>query len=165
MEHAITLSEETYAALQRQAARSHQSPDRLAEDWLKQHLDLERYPELEWREGPGGWRVGIKGTAIDVYTIVGYSRAGYSPQEIAGDPLPRLSLDQVGAALRYYAEYSDEIDRILADTETEAAQTQLKRALGPTAYHRLTGSPPQPGVTREPPADYNPGSSPPDEPD
>ena len=122
MEHTITVSEETYAALQRQATRSQQSPDRLAENWLKQHLDLERYPELEWREGPGGWRVGIKGTAIDVYTVVGYSRAGYNPQEIAGELLPRLSIEQVGAALRYYAEYPDEIDRVLAESETEAAQ-------------------------------------------
>ncbi|MBU0705529.1 MAG: hypothetical protein KKC18_16895 [Chloroflexi bacterium] len=54
--------------------------DALAESWLKQRLDLGRYPELKWRYGPGGWRVGIGDTAIDVYTVVGYSQIGYSPQ-------------------------------------------------------------------------------------
>jgi len=68
---------------------------------------------MEWRQGPGGWRVGIRDTAIDVYTVVGYSQAGYSPQEIASDLLPRLSLEQVRAALRYYAEYPDEIEHTL----------------------------------------------------
>ena len=61
MERTITVSEHVYAALKRQAARTRQSLDALVENWLRQHLDLERYPELEWREGPGGWRVGVKG--------------------------------------------------------------------------------------------------------
>ena len=76
MELTITVSEQIYAALQRQATRSRKPMNTLVESWLKQHLDLERCPELEWRQGPGGWRVGIKDTVVDVYTVVGYSRAG-----------------------------------------------------------------------------------------
>lgn len=91
MERTITVSEHVYAALQRQAARSHKSLDTLVEDWLRQHLDLERYPELEWRQGAGGWRVGVKGATIDVYIVVGYSQIGYTPQEIATELLPGLS--------------------------------------------------------------------------
>jgi len=155
MERTITVSEPIYAALQRRAARSHTPLDALAENWLKQHLDLERYPDLEWRQGPGGWRVGIKGTAIDVYTVVGYSQAGYSPQEIAGELLPRLSLEQVRAALRYYAEYPDEIDQILAESGTEASKAQLYRTLGPEAYRRLTGLSDQPRVVQEARARYD----------
>ncbi len=60
---------------------------------------------MSWRQGPGGWRVGIEGTALDVYTVVGYAQAGYGPQEIAEEMLPGLSPEQVRAALRYYAEY------------------------------------------------------------
>jgi uncharacterized protein (DUF433 family) len=128
MERTITLSEQVYLALQRQATRSRESINVLVESWLKQHLDLERYPELEWREGPGGWRVGVKGTVIDVYTVVGYSQAGYSPQEIADELLPRLGLKQVQVALRYYAEYPDEIDRFLAQGEVEAVKALLYRS-------------------------------------
>jgi uncharacterized protein (DUF433 family) len=131
MERTITVSEHVYAALQRQATRSRKPLDTLVEDWLRQHLDLKRYPELEWRQGAGGWRVGVKGTAIDVYTVVGYSQIGYTPQEIASELLPRLSPEQVQAALRYYAEYPEEVDRILAVSETEASQARLYRTVGP----------------------------------
>jgi uncharacterized protein (DUF433 family) len=126
----------------------------LVEDWLKQRLDLERYPELEWREGPGGWRVGIRSTAIDVYTVVGHSQVGYSPQEIAEELLPHLTVDQVHAALRYYAEYPDEIDRILAEAQTEASKARLYRRLGPEGYRRVTGLSEIPQVIREDRADY-----------
>ena len=155
MERTITVSEHVYAALQQQAERSRQSPDRLAETWLRQHLDLERYPELEWRQGPGGWRVGIKDTAIDVYTVAGYSQAGYTPQEIAGELLPRLSLEQVRAALRYYAEYPDEIEQSLAESETDISKARLYRTLGPAAYQRLTGLSDQPRIIQETRTQYD----------
>ncbi len=56
MERAIMVSEQVYTTLQRQATRSRKPLDALVEIWLKQHLGLEHYPELEWRQGPGGWR-------------------------------------------------------------------------------------------------------------
>ena len=124
------------------------------EGYLKQHLDLERYLGLEWREGTGGWRVGVKGTAIDVYTVVGCSQAGYSHQEIVDELLPRLGLEQVQAALRYYAEYPDEIDRILAQGEAEAVKAQFYRSLGPEGYRRLTNLSGEPRAIREARARY-----------
>jgi len=63
--------------------------------------------------------------------------------------LPRLSLEQVRAALRYYAEYPDEIDQILAESETEASKAQMYRTLGPKAYRRLTGLSDQPRIVQE----------------
>lgn len=154
MGQTISISEQVYTALQRQAERSSKSLDALAELFLKQHLDIERYPDLEWRQGPGGWRVGIKDTAIDIYTVVGYSRAGYSPQEIAEDVLPQLSLQQVHAALRYYADYPGEVDQILAENETETSKAWLYRTLGPAAYRRLTNSSGIPRAIREADARY-----------
>ena len=154
MERTIALSEQIYLALQRRATRSRESINVLVESLLKQHLDLERYPELEWREGTGGWRVGVKGTAIDVYTVVGCSQAGYSHQEIADELLPRLGLEQVQAALRYYAEYPGEIDRILAQGEAEAVKAQFYRSLGPEGYRRLTNLSGQPRAIREARARY-----------
>jgi uncharacterized protein (DUF433 family) len=156
MERTITISEEIYAALQREADQHQQDADTLAEGWLRQHLNLDKYPDLEWRQGAAGWRVGIKGTAIDVYTAVGYSQAGYSAQEIAGDLLPQLSLEQVHSALRYYADYPDEIDRILAESEPEAIKARLYRSLGPTGYRRLTAETEEPTRIREARARYRP---------
>jgi uncharacterized protein (DUF433 family) len=155
MGRTIIVSEKVYAALQRQAIHDRKPVDTLAEGWLKQRLDLERYPELEWRQGSGGWRAGIKDTAIDVYTVVGYSHAGYSPQEVADELLPILSAELVRTCLRYYVDYPDEIDRILAESETEVSKARLYRTLGPEGYQRLTGSPDQPRVIREARARYD----------
>jgi uncharacterized protein (DUF433 family) len=155
MEHTITVSEQVYLALQRQATRRRKPLEVLAENWLKQHLDLEHHSDLEWRQGPGGWRVGIQDTAIDVHTIVGYSHLGYTPQEIADELLPRLSLEQVHAALEYYAEYPDEIDQILAESEPEATKARLHRTLGPTIYRHLIGVSEQSDVVQETRPPYN----------
>jgi uncharacterized protein (DUF433 family) len=154
MERTIKISEEIYAALQHQASQQRQDADTLAEGWLRQHLNLDQYPDLEWRQGAAGWRVGIQGTAIDVVTAVGYSQAGYSVQEIAGELLPQLSLEQVRTALRYYADYPDEIDRVLAESEPEAIKARLYRSLGPTGYRRLTGETEEPTRIREARARY-----------
>jgi uncharacterized protein (DUF433 family) len=129
MAHTITVSKELYTALQHQALRCGQPVEELVEAWLKQHLRLDAYPDLEWRQGPGGWRVGLSGTAIDVYTVVGYSQAGYRAEEIAGELLPNLSLEQVRSALRYYADYPDEIDQALAENEPELMKVRLYRTL------------------------------------
>ncbi len=139
MERTITISEQIYGSLKRQAERTQEPLEALVETWLRQHLDIELYPELEWREGPGGWRVGIKGTAIDVYTVVGYSQAGYSAEDIARELLPRLTLKQVRTALNYYADHPEEIDHILAESEAVTSKARLYRALGPTDYYKITG--------------------------
>ena len=154
MERTIAISEEIYAALEREASQHRQDADTLAEGWLRQHLNLDKFADLEWRQGAAGWRVGIKGSAIDVYTVVGYSQAGYSAQEIAGDLLPQLSREQVGSALRYYADYPDEIDRILAESEPEAIKARLYRSLGPTGYRGMTGETEEPARIQEARARY-----------
>lgn len=154
MLHTIKISEEVFAALQHQAGQNELTPDALAELWLKQRLNLERYPELEWRQGSGGWRAGIKNTAIDVYTVVGYAQAGYEAQEIATEILSQLTEQQVQSALTYYAEYPAEIDQILAESSPEAVKARLYRTLGPKAYHQMTGSVETPQMVREAQAKY-----------
>ncbi|HEX9926223.1 MAG TPA: hypothetical protein VGD99_26435, partial [Anaerolineae bacterium] len=67
MTYTIKVSKDVYAVLQQQAMYQQTQADQLAEGWLKQHLNLAAFPDLEWRQGAGGWRIGVKGTAIDVY--------------------------------------------------------------------------------------------------
>lgn len=154
MKRTITISEALFLALQHLAEHRQESVDSLAEIWLKQLLRLDRYPGLEWREAVGGWRVGLKDTAIDVYTIVGYIHSGATPAEIANELLPQLSLDQVRVALRYYADFPEEIDRILAESVPEAIKARLYRTLGPQDYYRLTGTTQTPHRIREDRAKY-----------
>ncbi len=140
MTHTVTLSEQLHNALQKRAQSTHTSPDSLVEQWVRERLDLEQYAPLEWRRGPSGWRVGIKGTAIDVHTVVGYSQVGYTPQEIAEEILPALSLTQIHTALRYYADFPDEIDEALSRNDPDMSKARLYRSLGPTLYYQVTGS-------------------------
>jgi uncharacterized protein (DUF433 family) len=154
MERTVTLSEQTYQALQQRASRTQKPVDVLAEEWIRERLDLDRFPELEWRQGPSGWRVGIRDTAIDVYTVVGYSQAEYSAKEIADEMLPRLTLDQVRAALRYYAAHPEEIDERLAAANPEVSKARLYRELGPAGYRQFTGSAEVPRIIQESRANY-----------
>ncbi|MCB9103917.1 MAG: hypothetical protein H6633_06695 [Anaerolineales bacterium] len=48
MERTITISEELFLALQHLAEHRQESTDSLAESWLKQLLNLDNYPDLEW---------------------------------------------------------------------------------------------------------------------
>lgn len=154
MTHTITLSKKVHDALQRRALFTHSSPDSLVERWVKQRLELDVYSELTWRHGPSGWRVGVKGTAVDVYTIVAYSQIGYTPHEIAVELLPALSLEQVRTALQYYADYPNEIDYILSQNEPEMSKARLYRSLGPKAYRQVTGSSTLPRIIADTRAPY-----------
>ena len=58
------------------------------------------------------------------------------------------------AALRYNAEYPDEIDRILAQGEAEAVKAQLYRSLGAEGYRRLTNLSGEPRAIQEARARY-----------
>jgi hypothetical protein len=71
--------------------------------------------------------------------------------------LPQLVESQVRAALKYYAEYPDRIDAILADTQPKAVKAQLYKRLGPEAYEKLMGQRAEPAVIRELRSPYNPG--------
>jgi uncharacterized protein (DUF433 family) len=149
MTYTTTLSEQAHNALQKRAQFVQSSPDRLAEEWVRERLNLDQYPELALRQGESGWRMGIKGSGIDVYTVVGYSQLGYTPQEIAKEILPMLSLAQVRAALCYYADFPDEIDRILSLNDPDIAKARLYRSLGPTLYYQVTGSSTPPRIIAE----------------
>jgi uncharacterized protein (DUF433 family) len=139
MGRTITVSDQLYSALEKQAKRGHEAVEQLTERWLSERLDLARYPELVWREGPGGWRAGIRNTAIDVYTIIGYIRAGYTAQDIADDLLPQLSIAQINAASQYYAEHPDDVDSTLRESEPTAITERLQRVLGSDSYGKLVG--------------------------
>jgi hypothetical protein len=87
--------------------------------------------------------------------VVGYSLADYSAQEIADEMLPRLTLDQVRTALRYYAAHPDEIDERLAATDPEVSKARLYHELGPAGYRQFTDSTEVPRIIQESRANYS----------
>jgi hypothetical protein len=52
MGHSITLSEQTYRALQHEAARSHKTVEGLVEEWLQERLAIERAHEARQIQYP-----------------------------------------------------------------------------------------------------------------
>jgi uncharacterized protein (DUF433 family) len=62
---------------------------------------------------------------ISVHDIAVTHNQGYSPEEIARDHYPVLTLPQVYAALLYYYEHKEEIDREIAE---EAADIKARAA-------------------------------------
>jgi hypothetical protein len=72
-------------------------------------------------------------------------------------------LEQIRAALRYYAEYPEEIDRALVEGEAEAVKAHLYRSLGPAGYRRVTGLPGPSRIIQEARARYDEGDEDSDE--
>ena len=97
------------------------------------------HPCVETVQSRSGPRAVIKGTRIGVDVIVGYNQAGYSPQEIARDVLPHLTLAQVYDALSYYKDHRAVIDQSLQTHTSEAWRERLRQRMGTAAAEQLLG--------------------------
>ena len=137
MERTITVSERLYRALQQEAARNRRSPDDLAEELLRSGL-LPQHPHIEEIAGCSGPRAVIRGTRVGVDVILGYSRAGYTPEEIATEILTHLTPAQVYDALSYAHDHPEAL-KALDVNSVSAWQAHLRERLDPEAYARLTG--------------------------
>jgi len=132
------VSEALYRLVVKEAAAQRRSPDEVAEDLLARHL-LPQHPHVEQVASRSGTRAVVRGTRVGVDVIVGYMRAGYTPEEIAADVLPHLTLAQVYDALSYFYDHSDEIEEMLDVHTIDVWQERLKERLGEAAYLRLAG--------------------------
>ena len=83
---------------------------------------MERHPGIVFRSGPAGRRAGLI-SGPDVWEVV---RAAGVDEKSREDIAERtgLTAEQVGVALRYYAEYSDEIGAWIRMVDEEAERTE-----------------------------------------
>ena len=95
----------------------------------KRHIDV--------TPGVCGGRARIAGHRIRVQDIVLWTEQGRSPDQIVAD-FPQLSLADVYAALAYYHDHREEIDRQIREDEQFVAQ--MKGQSGPGLLDRLRGS-------------------------
>ena len=140
MDGTIRISDPLYQIVAKETAARRRSPDEFAEEVLARQL-IPPHPHVEVVESRSGPRAIIRGTRIGVDVVLGYFRAGCTPEEIASEVLPRLGLARVYDALSYYHDHRQDIDRELAMREDGAWQSQLRERLGEAAYARLTGEP------------------------
>ena len=90
---------------------------------------LERQ-HIEVTPGVCGGKPRIAGHRIRVQDIVLWTEQGQSPDEIVSS-LPQLSLADVHAALTYYYDHRDEIDRQIREDDEFIAKTKADLGPGP----------------------------------
>jgi hypothetical protein len=83
---------------------------------VEEELRSRRHPLVAFRDGPSGRRAGLVG-GPDIWEVVGGLVGGDVPPEARVDRAVAvfgLTPAQIGAALDYYAEFTDEIDSEIA---------------------------------------------------
>lgn len=117
--------------LERRGARAGLNKSRLAERYIDEGLRMEDHPGIVFRDGPTGRRAALAG-GPDIWEVIAAVRAsGLAGEDAlaAAAEWGSLSLFQVRAAVRYYAEYPQEIDERIARNveEADAAELQWRR--------------------------------------
>ena len=92
---------------------------------------MEDHPGIVFRDGPTGRRAGLA-AGPDIWEVIATVRANGLDGEnalAAASEWANLSPSQVRAAVRYYAEYSQEVDERIARNveEADAAEAQWRR--------------------------------------
>ncbi len=138
MDATITLSERTYKLLTERAAQSQRPVAEIVEEALEQYL-LPPHPYVEKARMTSGWRPVIKGTRIPVSIIISYTRIGQTPEILAREIIPHVSLAEIYDALSYYHDHPAEIEREIEENTRMADPKYLRERLGEEGYRRITG--------------------------
>lgn len=121
--------------LDRLAARSREageSKSRLAQRYVEEGLRMDAHPDIFFQNGMTGRRAKLLG-GPDVWEVINVMRRfDGSPEEVIRETMAFTGLHArwVNAAIRYYADYRDEIDERLRrnDDETDRAYAEWQRA-------------------------------------
>lgn len=119
------LADSLVAALERHGRDRGETTSALAERYLEEGLRRDTHPLVVFRDGAAGRRASLAGARVDVAQVVDTFFASGKDVEQAARYLS-LPEPLVLAALRYYANYRDEIDtwrdrvQEIADREREA---------------------------------------------
>lgn len=117
--------------LERRGARAGLNKSRLAERYIDEGMRMEDHPGIVFRDGPAGRRAGLA-AGPDVWEVIAAIRASALEGDAAVEAAAQwggLTPIQVRAAVRYYADYPDEIDgRIRRNVEeADAAEERWRR--------------------------------------
>lgn len=119
----VRLEADTFERLEAQSRRAGQTRSELAKTLLDEGLRMEVHPGITFRSGPAGRRPGLAG-GPDVWEVARVFKEIDAQGEEAvrrTAELTGLAPTQVRTALRYYAEYCDEIDEWIQRVDQEAS--------------------------------------------
>jgi hypothetical protein len=123
----IRMSARTLAHLEERARRRGEPKTRIAERLIDEGLRIEDHPGITFRDGPSGRRAALAG-GPDVWEIIETLQGtGLTGEEavVATARWGSLAEAQVRAAVRYYAEYRDEVDERIGSNRQEAERERL----------------------------------------
>lgn len=120
------FAESTVGELRRRARRAGRARQtELAERYLIEGMRQDDHPLIHFREGPGGRRPTLLGSRLDVADVISTIRQNENSPEAAAAYL-EIPLEQVQAAVAYYADYKAEVDGEIADREEIAAEARAR---------------------------------------
>jgi uncharacterized protein (DUF433 family)/predicted transcriptional regulator len=158
----VSLPEKFLEEVDRVAAKEHRSRSELIREALRTYMETrkskrvgeqaaaykvkesrakgkKRFPNIEVVKFTGGMSAVIRGTRITVSNIVGYLQVGETPDVIANEILPHVSLAKVYEAIHYYFVHQAEIDKEREENTEEASRRLLLERLGEKKYKEITG--------------------------
>lgn len=116
--YTLRLPEGTRQRLADRAGRSGVAERALAQRYLEEGLRHDAHPLIHFLDGPSGRRAALVGRGLDVWEVVATVRANDGSIKEAAEYLT-LPLGLVEAAVSYYGEYREEIDREIERNELE----------------------------------------------
>lgn len=122
----LRLDSDTLRRLDSRSRQVGQTRSQLAKTLLDEGLRVEAHPGVVFRSGPAGRRPGLVG-GPDVWEVVrvfnGLASHGEEAIRQAAE-LTGLPPSQIHTAVRYYAEYPDEIDNWIRRVDEEAVRAE-----------------------------------------
>ena len=125
----IRIESDTLDALRERSVQTGEPIVRLAQRYIDEGMRLDRHPGIVFRNGPAGRRPVVVG-GPDVWEVVAAARSAPERGDVLVGALSSrvgVSPEKIRSAVRYYAEYPDEIDRWITAVEEEA--DRLEQAL------------------------------------
>lgn len=117
--------------LKRRASGAGLSQTELVQRYVEEGLRSDEHPSIYFREGEAGRRPALLGSRLGVADVIATIRQNDNSVEEAAEYL-EVPVDQVEAALRYYADFKDEVDawaeRVGAIAERERVRWERGRA-------------------------------------
>jgi uncharacterized protein (DUF433 family) len=119
----LRLDPETVKRIVRRSEITGEPKTVLAERYLEEGLRMSEHPGIVFRDGPAGRRPGIAGHRLDIWEIVSTAREeGGNRQAVAAYFGVQPGL--VGAALDYYGDYREEVDRWIERNRSLAEEAE-----------------------------------------
>ncbi|MPZ17545.1 MAG: hypothetical protein GEV06_06505 [Luteitalea sp.] len=120
------INSEIFERLERRGRQVGRRRPELMNRYIDEGVRMDDHPGMVFRSGPAGRRPALV-DGPDVWEVVRVVRNVEATGDQAVDEAARwlgLRRDQVEVALRYYAEYTDEIDAWIARLDEEAARAR-----------------------------------------